>query len=181
MIPEREGDSLVELLDRLLNKGLVLNADVLISVGGIPLIGLSLRLLAAGIETMLEYGMFEQFDKNTRAWELEHRVNKPVLMPEEEVVLKFYGSYSHNKNKTWNYCFIYLTNNQIFGWNKSFNKILYKVPLKDILEITVVTNVYEEKEREEISIKTNDDSFLYLHTQNLSDVYRKLISGVSCI
>ena len=63
MIPEREEDTLVEFLDRLLNKGLVLNADVLISVAGVPLIGLSLKLLAAGIETMLEYGIFEQFEQ----------------------------------------------------------------------------------------------------------------------
>lgn len=181
MIPEREGDSLVELLDRLLNKGLVLNADVLISVGGIPLIGLSLRLLAAGIETMLEYGLFEQFDKDTRAWELEHRINKPALMSEEEVMLRFYGSYSHNQSKSWNYCFIYLTNHRIFGWNKSINKILYEVPLKNVLEITTVTNIHEGKEREEVCIKTNDDSFLYVHSQNIKEIYCKLIKEVHCI
>lgn len=181
MIPEREGDSLVELLDRLLNKGLVLNADVLISVGGIPLIGLSLRLLAAGIETMLEYGLFEQFDKNTRDWELKHRINKPALMSEEEVILRSYGSYSHNQSKIWNYCFIYLTNRRVFGWNKSFNKILYQISLKDILEVTVVTNVYEEKEREELCIKTNDGSFFYVHSQNISEVHCKLTEKVYCI
>lgn len=178
MMPERGEDSLVELLDRLLNKGLVLNADVLISVAGIPLIGLSLKLLAAGIETMLEYGLFEQFDKNARDWELEHRVNKPALMPEEEAMLKFYGSYSHNKGKTWNYCIIYLTNSRIFGWNKSFNKILYEVALKDMLEITVVINVHDEKEREELCIKIDNDSFLHLYSQNISEVHSALIREV---
>jgi hypothetical protein len=178
MIPEREEDTLVEFLDRLLNKGLVLNADVLISVAGVPLIGLSLKLLAAGIETMLEYGIFEQFDKSTRAWELEHRVSKPALMPEEEAMMKFYGSYSHNQGKTWNYCFIYLTNLRMFGWNKGFNKLLYEVALKDILEITVVTNVCEEKEREELCIKVNNDSFLHVYSQNISEVHSALIGEI---
>lgn len=171
MMPEREGDSLVELLDRLLNKGLVLNADILISVGGIPLIGLSLKLLAAGIETMLEYGIFEQFDKDTRAWELEHRVTKPTLMPEEEIILNFYGSYSHNQRQTWNYCFMYITNHRILGWNKSFNKILYDIQLKDILKYYIVSNIYEEKEREELSIKTKNENHLYIHSLNLNKVY----------
>lgn len=129
MMPERGEDSLVELLDRLLNKGLVLNADVLITVAGVPLIGLSLRLLAAGIETMLEYGIFEQFDQSTRAWALEHRVTSPTLMAEEEKKMNFFGSYSKDQGKAWNYGYMYLTNRRIFGWHKAFNKILYEIGL----------------------------------------------------
>jgi len=67
MRPERES-CLVEVLDRLLNKGAVLNADVIISVAGIPMIGLNLRAILASMETMLDYGMMEAWDKNTREW-----------------------------------------------------------------------------------------------------------------
>lgn len=67
MKPQREND-LVDLLDRFLNKGLVLNADVIISVAGVPLIGINLKAAIAGIETMLEYGMMEEWDKSTREW-----------------------------------------------------------------------------------------------------------------
>ncbi len=67
MEPEREND-LVDLLDRFLNKGLILNADVIISVAGVPLIGINLKAALAGIETMLDYGMMEAWDKNTREW-----------------------------------------------------------------------------------------------------------------
>ena len=56
MNPERES-CLVEVLDRLLNKGAVLNADLIISVAGIPLIGVTLKAMIAGMETMLEYGI----------------------------------------------------------------------------------------------------------------------------
>jgi len=178
MMPEREDDSLVELLDRLLKKGLVLNADVLITVAGVPLIGLSLKLLAAGIETMLEYGIFEQFDQTTRAWALEHRVTSPTLMEEEEKKLNFFGSYSQNQGKAWNYGYMYLTNRRIFGWHKAFNKILYEVKLKDILEVVLVTNVHEETERKELCIKINNDSVLSLHSINIEEVHDALISEI---
>ncbi|MDW7731388.1 MAG: gas vesicle protein [Methanolobus sp.] len=90
MKPERE-DTLVELLDRLLNKGLILNADVIISVAGVPLIGISLRAAIAGIETMLEYGMMTAWDEKLREEYLlknetgvtEHACPaRPVVLPE---------------------------------------------------------------------------------------------------
>lgn len=65
MKPECE-NTLVELLDRLLNKGLILNADVIISVAGVPLIGISLKAAIASMETMLEYGMMEAWDEKVR-------------------------------------------------------------------------------------------------------------------
>lgn len=67
MEPERES-CLVEVLDRLLNKGVVLNADLIISVAGIPMIGINLRAVLASMETMLDYGMMEGCDKSTREW-----------------------------------------------------------------------------------------------------------------
>lgn len=70
MKPERE-NCLVELLDRLLNKGIILNADVIISVAGVPLIGINLKAAIAGIETMLDYGMMEAWDRSTRKWAME--------------------------------------------------------------------------------------------------------------
>lgn len=65
MRPTREY-GLVELLDKILDKGVVLNADVIISVAGIPLVGVSLRAALAGIETMLEYGIMEAWDESIR-------------------------------------------------------------------------------------------------------------------
>lgn len=65
MKPTREC-GLVELLDKILDKGVLLNADVIISVAGIPLVGVNLRAALAGIETMLEYGMMEAWDESIR-------------------------------------------------------------------------------------------------------------------
>jgi len=59
-------DVIVDLLDVLLQKGVVLEADVVIGIADIPLVGIKLRAAIAGLTTMREYGMFE-------AWDLEQR------------------------------------------------------------------------------------------------------------
>jgi hypothetical protein len=51
---------LVDLLDRVLDKGLVLDADLIISLAGVPLIAVSLRAAIAGVETMAKYGMMRE-------------------------------------------------------------------------------------------------------------------------
>lgn len=58
--------TLTDVLDRLLDKGLIVNADIVISVAGIPLVGVVLRAAVAGMETMLAYGMMDNWDKSTR-------------------------------------------------------------------------------------------------------------------
>ena len=57
----------VDLLDRVLDRGLFLRADLVISVAGIPLIGASLSVAVAGMETMLKYGIMTDFDDELRA------------------------------------------------------------------------------------------------------------------
>ena len=61
------------MLDRIFDKGLVINADVLIMFAGVPLIALNLRAALASIETMFDYGMMKDWDEAVRAWENEHR------------------------------------------------------------------------------------------------------------
>ncbi len=74
MEPMRDSRAtLVDLLDRVLDKGLVLYADVIISVAGVPLIGVNLRAALAGMETMLEYGMMRDWDESIRGWERAQR------------------------------------------------------------------------------------------------------------
>lgn len=58
--------TLVDLLDMVLEKGLVIEADVIISVAGIPLIGLNLRAALAGMETMTSYGLMLDIDQRMR-------------------------------------------------------------------------------------------------------------------
>jgi hypothetical protein len=80
MEPTRDSHAtLVDLLDRILDKGLVIYADIIVSVAGIPLIGVNLRAALAGMETMLKYGVMQEWDQRIRAWEREERGEK--VMP----------------------------------------------------------------------------------------------------
>ena len=58
--PGRAG--LSDLLDRVLDRGLVLHLDLLICLAGVPLLGVSLRAMLAGMETMLDYGLLADWD-----------------------------------------------------------------------------------------------------------------------
>ena len=58
--------TLSDLLDRILDRGVILHADLIISVAGIPLVGVSIKAAIAGIETMLEYGYFVQWEEEIR-------------------------------------------------------------------------------------------------------------------
>lgn len=68
--------TLVDLLDRVLEKGLIIDADVVISVAGIPLLGVKLRAALAGMETMLKYGLMTEWDQEIRNWERARRAPK---------------------------------------------------------------------------------------------------------
>ncbi|QIB75685.1 gas vesicle protein [Halogeometricum borinquense] len=58
--------AIVEFVDVLLRDGAVLQADVIVTVADIPLIGISLRAAIAGMTTMIEYGLFEEWDTTHR-------------------------------------------------------------------------------------------------------------------
>ncbi|MBI3412497.1 MAG: gas vesicle protein [Candidatus Aenigmarchaeota archaeon] len=67
MEPKRDLNyKLVDLLNAILDTGVVINADVVITLSGIPLIGINLRAAIAGMATMLGYGLMEAWDENVR-------------------------------------------------------------------------------------------------------------------
>jgi hypothetical protein len=58
--------TLVDLLDRILDKGLVIYADVVVSMAGIPLIGISRRAALPGMDTMVKCGIMVVWDEMLR-------------------------------------------------------------------------------------------------------------------
>ncbi len=58
---------LTDLIDRVLDRGVAIHADVIISLAGIPLVGINLRALVAGMETMTQYGVMHDWDREIRA------------------------------------------------------------------------------------------------------------------
>ncbi len=85
MLPERNTKvGLVDLLDRVLDKGIVIAADVIISLADIPLIGLNLRAALASVETMLDYGLMADWDEAQKA--VEKLAEKPLEVRQEVLV-----------------------------------------------------------------------------------------------
>ena len=66
MQPTKDDDAIVDLLDVILERGAIVEADVIITVADIPLVGLKLRAALAGMTTMVEYGIFEDWDAAQR-------------------------------------------------------------------------------------------------------------------
>lgn len=69
MRPQKDENAIVDLLDVLLDEGVMIQADVLITVADVPLVGINLRAAIAGMATMHEYGFFEDWDEAVRARE----------------------------------------------------------------------------------------------------------------
>ncbi|MFC8800764.1 gas vesicle protein [Promicromonospora sp. NPDC057138] len=65
----REG-TLDNVIETVLDKGLVLNADIMVSVGGVELLGIRIRAALASFDTAARYGL--EFpagtDRDTVAW-----------------------------------------------------------------------------------------------------------------
>lgn len=66
---EKNG-SLADVIDRILDKGLVISADISVSLVGVELLGIKLRAALASFETAARYGMEFPSGVNTKlpAW-----------------------------------------------------------------------------------------------------------------
>lgn len=78
--PEKDTEQdtgLAAVIDRVLDKGLVINADVTVSVSGTELLGIKIRAALASFETAAQFGL--QFpsgtDTTTAAWQ-ETKIGK---------------------------------------------------------------------------------------------------------
>ena len=174
MEPSRLECDINDVLDKLLNKGLVLNADLIISVAGIPLIGVNLRAAIAGMETMLEYGMMEAWDKNTREWyneEFAGKVEAP-LTNDEEVLLKTFGSIWGEQGivSAWRHGFLYLTNKRLFLWRKEPAEMLFETPLDKIEGIMVEMETHFNKEREELYLQFDCGEVARIHVSDIKEL-----------
>lgn len=123
--------TLVELVDTLLDRGLYLNLDVLISVADIPLIGLNLRATLAGMETMLEYGMMRDWDQRTRAWVQRTAARDLPLREDEELLAKMAGGYFSRDDfhRDWRPGSVYLTTSRLLVFRRDPREVLWEAEL----------------------------------------------------
>ena len=72
LTPQKENSSggLADAIGRILDKGLVINADIAVSVAGVELLGIKIRAALASFETAAKYGL--EFPSGTnleaKAW-----------------------------------------------------------------------------------------------------------------
>lgn len=67
MKPTRDDShALVDLVDVLLRDGVVVDADVVVAVDGVPLVGVRLRAAVAGMTAMTDNGLLTGWDEAIR-------------------------------------------------------------------------------------------------------------------
>jgi L-cysteine desulfidase len=54
---KNDRSTLADVIDRLLDKGLVINADIVVSVAGVELLGVKIRAALASFATAAKYGL----------------------------------------------------------------------------------------------------------------------------
>lgn len=74
---------IVELIDRALNKGVILNADLIVTVADVPLLAANLKLALASVETMLKYGVMNDWLAATSLSNEESKPIKPIDIIEQ--------------------------------------------------------------------------------------------------
>ena len=148
MNPERDS-SLVEILDRLLNKGAIINADLIITVAGIPLIGLNLRAALASMETMLEYGIMEDWDKRSREQYASQQTHLSLYQG-EEVLYKAFGYIWQDDGivKSWVPGIWNVTSERLILWVKTPGKVIFETPLESLRALRAPSSHETRKELE---------------------------------
>jgi hypothetical protein len=82
LTPDRETrGALSQLVEVLLNKGVYLDLDLVVTVAEVPLIAVNLRATIAGVETMIRYGLYEPSPAGAA-----HDVGPPAAKEDEAVV-----------------------------------------------------------------------------------------------
>jgi hypothetical protein len=80
--PTRQSDSLADVVEMLLDKGVVINADIVVSIGDTELLGVQLRAAIASFETAAEYGL--EFPEGTDMRRVEEASGRSELPDDDE-------------------------------------------------------------------------------------------------
>lgn len=169
MEPERGSQAtLGDLLERVLDKGIVLKLDLIIGVAGIPLIGISLQGAIAAVETMLEYGMMEAWDADSRAYAAREAQRRQLdLQPGEHTVLELYGSHHHARGifRVWRPGRLVLTGQRLLLVRPAPHEVLFETPVTAIAGIgRGVHRSLGGAEREIVSLALADGTLATFYT-----------------
>ena len=79
--PSRQKADLAEVVEMLLDKGIVINADIAVSIGDTQLLGVQVRAAIASFETAAKYGL--EFPEGTDMRRVAAAVDEPELAEQE--------------------------------------------------------------------------------------------------
>jgi uncharacterized membrane protein len=178
--PSRDG-ALVDLIDRILVKGVILHADLIISVSNVPLIGINLKAAIAGLTTMMDYGIMETWDEKIRKSVLAESEEEAPLAEDERILLKTLGSHYYHKSSRsgiWRSGYLYLTNKRLFLFRKKPAKVLFETTIDKIemLSTDVEEHLSDGKQATIFLLKTDneDNGFEKLRTEEVNLLKSKL-------
>ena len=173
MEPTRS-NALVDLIDRILDKGIILHADIIITVSDIPLIGINLKAAIAGMKTMLDYGMMETWDETLRKQACEAEEELEPLTQGEKIILKTFGEVLSNFGATysdvWQPGYLYLTNKRLFLFRRKPPTILFEATLDQINRVTLRRMDYIGGVREVLSIRLVNGTVRYLYSSGIIEL-----------
>ena len=167
-----------DLLERLLDKGVILNLDLVIGVAGIPLIGINLRAAIASIETMIEYGLMEAWDEQLRQYangELQRK--KLALAPGETILLEMYGShwYSNGIYRAWRPGRVYLTDRRLIVYRQEPAEVLFQTPIAEIRDLLINRETYfTGAERDLLYLALGGDMVASVYAEDLQTLHAML-------
>ena len=186
MEPTRDSHAtLVDLLDRILDKGLVIYADIIVSVAGIPLIGVNLRAALAGMETMLKYGVMQDWDQRIRAQEGDNRGQRELpLASGEQVMLKMLGSYLHSQGiyTSWRQGYLCVTDRRIALYLPTFGEVLFQASLQSIKGLAIGADKhFSGNEREHLCLLLEGGDVAWLHALDTRQLREAIERGMAAL
>ncbi|WP_256392407.1 gas vesicle protein GvpJ [Natronoarchaeum rubrum] len=81
--PSRGKSDLADVVEMLLDKGVVINADIAVTVGDTELLGVKIRAAIASFETAAKYGL--EFPSGTDRKRVEEQTGVPAVTSDDEV------------------------------------------------------------------------------------------------
>lgn len=168
--------TLVDLLDKLLDKGTLINADIIISLAGVPLTGIKLRVALAGIETMLDYGIAEAENIKMGGFDAKITKEEAPLEEGERIALKAFGSYWHERGvySVWRPGYLYLTNKRLFIHRNEPARMLFETSLDKIDGVAIKKGTHLGEKRDELHVMLDGGVIARIHTESVTELEKTL-------
>ncbi len=185
MNPNRNVKATVkDLLDRLLDRGLVLNTDVIIHVAGVPLLGIKLGAILAGMQTMLDHGIWQDWDEAQRltaAAERNKKRNAIEFEADEKVLIKAFSTIREMRNrneiyKPWRAGQLLLTSTRIVMFRRNPAETLFSRKYEEIESVLLSVIEEEGGNKEIVEVHCKESICVQIRVMDIPS--KEIVSGV---